>query len=357
MSELSPLAWRLRRCLLSVERERIQLAEIWSCFLSSAPELLTAGDRRQRLRRALDELEQASWLSLPDDPREWDRRDPPLPRRIEVVPASERAHRLGIARAERWVPQLAWAADIELTQVQLDDLLRINRWVTEEAVDAVIVPPRERSLQLFGAGHEDRLHELAATELFGPHRLSWDLLCCAPVPPPFVWSSVGQGATLLVVSGHETFASVRRALVDAPSTAVGVVAHGAGPYFASSVQFARTLDRTIDRILYYGDLDAVDLETARRADRRAVAAELPPVEPAAPLFDLLVRYGAPSPATPLPIEQVRTLTAWLPTEARDPVTRLLVGGRRLAQEWVGYQLLVRERIWETLGGTHRPGGP
>lgn len=354
MSELSPLAWRLRRCLLSIERERIQLAEIWSCFLSSAPELLTAGDRRRRLRRALDELEHASWLSLPDDPLAWEPRDPPLPRRIDVLPPSERARRLGTARAEPWVPQLAWAADVELTQAQLDDLLRINRWVVEEAAEAVIVPPRERSLQLFGAGQEDRLHDLAATELFGLHRLSWELLCCAPVPPPFVWSAVGQGATLLVVSGHETFASVRRALVDAPSTAVGLVAHGAGPYFASSVQFARTLDRTIDRILYYGDLDAVDLETARRADRRAVAAELPPVEPAAPLFDLLVRHGTPSPATPLPIEQVRSLTAWLPAEARDPVTRLLVGGRRLAQEWVGYELLVRERVWETLGCPDRP---
>lgn len=350
MSELSPLAWRLRRCLLSVERERIQLAEIWSCFLSSAPELLVADDRRQRLRRALDELEQASWLSLPEeDPRAWDRRDPPLPRRIEMLAASERAQRLGIARAERWAPQLAWAADVELTHAQLENLLRINRWLAEEAATAVIVPPRERSLHLFGAGHEDRLHELAATELFGPHRLSWDLLYCAPVPPPFVWSAVGQGATLLVVSGHETFASIRRALVEAPSTAIGLVAHGAGPYFASSVQFARTLDRTIDRILYYGDLDATDLETARRADQRAMAAELPPVEPAAPLFDLLVRHGTPSPATPLPIEQVRMLTAWLPLRARDAVTRLLVGGRRLAQEWVGYQLLVRERIWETLG--------
>jgi hypothetical protein len=80
-----------------------------------------------------------------------------------------------------------------------------------------------------------------------------------------------------------------------------------------------------------------------------VAAELPSVEPAAPLFDLLVRHGKPSPATPLPIEQARMLTAWLPARLRDTVTRLLVRGRRLAQEWVGYELLVRERIWETLG--------
>lgn len=349
MSELSPLAWRLRRCLLSVDRSRIQLAEIWSCFLGSAPELLDAPDRRDRLRRTLDELERASWLALPSDPRAYDRRDPPLPRSIEVLPASERTHRLGIARAEAWHPTLAWAAEVELTPDQLRDLARINRWFGEDAATAVIVPPRERSLELFGAGSEDRLHDMAGTELFGPQRLTWELLSCAPVPPPFVWSAVGTGPGLLVVSGHETFASVRRALVDAPSAAIGLVAHGAGTYFSSSVLFARMLDRTIERILYYGDIDAIDLDTARRADHRAVAAELPPVEPAIALYYLLLEHGTASPATPLPIEQARTLAAWLPPRAREAATRLLVGGRRLAQEWVGYQLLVRARVWKTLG--------
>jgi hypothetical protein len=351
VSELSPLAWRLRRCLLSVERDRIQLAEIWSCFLSATPELLSSPDRRQRLRRALEELDEASWLALPDEANAYDHGTPPLPRRIEVLPPSERARRLGVARAESWVEPLAWVAEVDLSPGLLDDLRRINRWIEEDAATAVIVPPRERSLQLFGAGREGRLHELAATELFGPRRLTWELLCCAPVPPPFVWSRVGPGATLLVISGHETFASVRRALVEAPSTHIGVVAHGAGPYFSSSVLFARTLDRTVDRILYYGDLDSADLGTARRADHRAVAAELPPVQPAAALFDLLLAHGTPSPTTPLPIEQARALAAWLPERLRPAATRLLVGGHRLAQEWVGYELLVSERIWERLGST------
>lgn len=348
MSELSPLAWRLRRCLLSVERDRIQLAEIWGCFLSSAPHLLDAADRRVRLRRALDELEASSWLALPADARDYDRGAPPLPRRVEVLPPSERARRLGASRAESWADDLAWAAETELAPRLLADLRRINRWLRDDAADAVIVPPRERSLQLFGAGREDRLHELAASELFARGRLSWDVLCCAPVPPPFVWSRVGPGADLLVVSGHESFASIRRALVEAPSARVGIVAHGAGAYFSASVSFASTLDRPVERILYYGDLDQVDLDTARRADRRAVAAALPPVEPAAPLYELLLAHGEPSPATPLPIEQARALAAWLPTAVRPAATRMLVGGRRLVQEWVGYQLLVREKVWEAL---------
>lgn len=348
MSELSPLAWRLRRCLLSLERDSIQLAEVWSCIIGVAPELVTAEDRRQVLRRTLDELAAASWLALPHGYNAYDRRDPPLPRTVELLAAPDRAHRLGISRSEAWCPQLEWAAAMELTQDQLIDLLRINDWLVEDADDALIVPPRERSLQLFGAGFEERLHELALTEVFGSHRLTWDLLCCAPVPPPFVWSSVGRGQTLLVVSSHETFASMRRVLVEAPSAPIGIVAHGAGSYFASSVTFARTMDRPIDRILYYGDLDADDLSTAQRADRRSASAGMPPVEPATALFRLLLEHGMPSPARPLPAERARGLAGWLDPPVREPAIQLLVSGLRVAQEWIGYELALRERVWETI---------
>lgn len=351
MNELSPLAWRLRRCLLSLERDSIQLAEIWSCLIGVAPELVGAADRRHVLRRTLDELATANWLALPVGHNGYDRRDPPLPRSVELLAASERAQRLGVSRTEAWCPELEWAARMELTQSQLTDLLRINQWLTDDAATALIVPPRERSLQLFGAGFEDRLHELARTELFGRDRLSWELLCCAPVPPPFVWSPVGPSATLLVVSSHETFASIRRVLVEAPSTQVGAVAHGAGSYFASSVPFSRTLDRSIDRILYYGDVDVEDLQTAQRADRHAAAAGLPPVEPATALFSLLLEHGMPAPTRPLPAERARGLAGWLPSLLRDPAMQLLVGGLRLAQEWVGFELLLRQRIWESLGVT------
>lgn len=351
VTELSPLAWRLRRCLLSLERDHIQLAEIWTCFVSSAPHLLTAADRRDTLRHILDELEHANWLALPRDPFAYDHRDPPLPRSVEVLAASERARRLGATRAVSWHPRMAWAADVEVSADVLDDLIRINQWLVEEAPSAVIVPPRERSLELFGAGRETRLETLAATALFAQGRLSWDLLCCVPVPPPFVWSSVGSGAVLLAVSGHETFASVRRVLVEAPSTGVGIVAHGAGAHFGTSVTFAGTLDRAINRILYYGDVGVDDLDAAQRANINALEAGLPAVEPAAPLYSLLLAHGTPSPAPPVQVGRARQLAAWLPPDARDKTAQLLVRGQRLAQEWVGYALLLRERIWERLGAS------
>lgn len=349
MSELSPLAWRLRRCLLSLERDHIQLAEVWSCVLGVAPELLEASDRRLQLRHALDELARSGWLALPARRNAYDRRDPPLPRSVEVLAAGERARRLGTMRTEDWEPELRWATDVNVDPAAMTDLVRINRWVAEQAASAVIVPPRERSLQLFGAGREDRLHELARSELFADDRLTWELLCCAPVPPPFVWSPVGPGGTVLVISGHETFASVRRMLVESPSTHVGIVVHGAGRYFGASVSFAATLDRPVERILYYGDIALEDVAAGGEARRRAVRAGLPPVQPAQVLFELLLATGTAAPARPVDVARAHRHTEWLPTPLRDRVLRLLVSGQRFAQEWVGYEVLLRERVWERLG--------
>jgi hypothetical protein len=349
MSQLSPLAWRLRRCLLSLDRADILLAEVWACMLGMAPELVSDPDRRQHLRDTIDELVAENWLTVPDDPAAYDHaRDPPLPRMVQIIPSAQRARRVGAARGVSWRSELAWAATATLSEQQHNDLLHINAWLDLDQ-PRVIVPPRERSLQLFGAGREDRLSELARSELFGDDRLTWDVLACAPVPPPLVWSSVGPGSWLLVVSGHETFASIRRTLVEAPVTPIGLVAHGAGPYFASAVSFTGTLDRPVERILYYGNLDPDDLRTPRAASRQAVLEGLPPVEPATVLYELLLRRGHPSATTPLPLTEARALADWVPEPLRADVTGLLVSGLRLAQEWVGYETLLSEEIWRSLG--------
>src|SRR5690606_6545870 len=144
-----------------------------------------------RLRETIDELVDASWLRLPDDRAAYDRTHrPPLPRKAQLVAPTQRATRVGASRAVPWHPALAWAADVPLGAEEHADLLRIDEWLRQDR-PRVIVPPRERSLELFGAGNEDRLRALSRTELFGPGRLTWDLLCCAPVLPPLVWSAVG----------------------------------------------------------------------------------------------------------------------------------------------------------------------
>ena len=348
MTELSPTAWRLRRCLVSLDREHVLLAEVWTCLLSGLPELVHAPDRRHRLRAAIDELVADNWLVLPSDPRAYDRgRDPPLPRSVRILEPTQRATRVGAARGTPWRPELSWAADVALSDEDHADLQRINDWLDSERT-RVIIPPRERSLELFGAGREDRLHQMSRSALFAEGRLSWELLGCAPVPPPLVWSAVGPGSTVVVVSGHETFASVRRALVEAPTSPVGVVVHGAGEYFASAISFVRSLDRTVERMLYFGDLDASDLRTPILAAHNARVEGLPAVEPATALYELLLRHGQPSATVPCPLTEAHALVTWLAEPHRPRVVDLLVSGWRIAQEWAGYETLVAQQVWSLL---------
>lgn len=136
-------------------------------------------------------------------------------------------------------------------------------------------------------GDEKDLSALAGTGLFGPGRLSWELLRCHPVHPPFVWRAVGAGSLLLVVENQATFDSLSRVLPgDGP---VGMLAYGAGNHFTASVASATGLPRPVDRIVYFGDVDAQGLAIPVRASMVAAAMGLPPIEPAGALHELTLR--------------------------------------------------------------------
>jgi hypothetical protein len=82
-------------------------------------------------------------------------------------------------------------------------------------------------------GDEKARYGLAGTALFGPGRISWELLRCHPVHPPFAWREAGPGSVLLVVENQATFDSLSRVLPD--DGPVGVLAYSAGNHFTASV--------------------------------------------------------------------------------------------------------------------------
>jgi len=94
------------------------------------------------------------------------------------------------------------------------------------------------------------------------------------------------------------------------------------------------------RVLYFGDLDAAGLDVPVHADTVAAAAGLPPVQAAAALYELMLGHGRPAPVDHPPSHyRVGKLTAWLPVELRGGAAVILNQGQRLAQEWVGTELL------------------
>jgi hypothetical protein len=343
-SELSGRAERLGAALAGERAVTIRIDRLWELFATSSPDVAREAAKRQLLTDSLSELEQAGQLTVPKSRGSWDRTGhPPLPRFVRrIVP---RAPSTAVHDRLRypWVPALAWAASERLTTSQREALMAVSTWLARHPRPPELLPHRERSLEIFG--HEKRLDELLPTPLFGPGKLTLDLLAAYIVHPPFVWRPIpgSAGSDLLVIENHNTFDSVCRAL--AHHVAAGAacpfrfVAYGAGNAFEASVTYTADLDPVPRRILYFGDLDTEGAAIPVRASIRAVAAGLPIVEPHLGLYRLLLAQGIPQPAA-----SFQLVMAWFGALSPD-VKRLVSSGHRLAQEWVNLGVLQADASW------------
>jgi hypothetical protein len=328
-------AGAIARELETWPRRQVKLAELQALLVAAEPALEHAPERRERLADVLGDLVAANLVQLPSS-RSFDRSaKPALPRFVRLDRERHRPRRRSGADVP-WRPELAWASERFLDEQTLADLRAVNGFLRDGGVGRMVVPLRERSLQLFG--DEKRLEALMAGQLFAPGRLTLEQLRCEAAHPPFVYERVGTGDVALVVENHHTFVSLVRVLPADGS--VGTVIYGAGAHFKASVTYVADLRPRPARILYFGDLDSAGLGIPVHANAVAVDAGLPPVGPAVELYRLLLSAGTPAPASgPSSLSRARSLTRWLGEELQGDVERLLLKRNRLAQEWVGTELL------------------
>jgi hypothetical protein len=194
-------------------------------------------------------------------------------------------------------------------------------------------------------GHEKALDALLPTTAFGPDRLTLDLLRTFRAHPPLPVVRVGDGPVLLVVENDDTFHSVRTALATYPGP-VSHVAWGAGGAFEASVRSCGDLPG-VDRVRYFGDLDAAGLRIPRNAAQTAATEGLPVVAPAHTLYRSLlasnVRQGG---QPPVPAEQRAALTDWLADGSlAQQCSALLEAGVRVPQEALTLTALRSDRNW------------
>lgn len=120
--------------------------------------------------------------------------------------------------------------------------------------------------------------------------------------------------------------------------------HGAGAHFKGSVAFLGDLPTPPRRVLYFGDLDVDGLDIPVHASAVSTTAGLPAIEPTSLLYRLLLDHGQPVLVENHPSRhRLLGLTAWLQGDVRADAIEVLAGGRRLAQEWVGTELLGEHR--------------
>lgn len=329
---MRPLAELLTEDLTSGAgtRKRLLASECDEALLEVRPGLETDPERRALLAELLAEMRDAGEVTWS---KKLDRRvKPELP--AFVVLANTRPAEPAAGTGFPWRPELAWAHDMRLTASEFEVLKAIQALVRDRP-DARVVPHRERSLEVFR--DEKRLDRLVRSRLFEDGRLTMAVLRAEWVPPPISLSPLGAGTTVLVSENAAGFHS----LAATSGGQLRAVAYGAGTSFAQSVAgIAAAGD--VERILYIGDLDAEGVMIPQRAIAVARRVGLPDPEPALGLWRALCdesdRIGHQ--VQPVPPDVAAELCGWFgDTDVAKDVQRLLEGGVRVAQEFLGLEWL------------------
>ncbi|MGW6741405.1 Wadjet anti-phage system protein JetD domain-containing protein [Streptomyces sp. NPDC055025] len=247
---------------------------------------------------------------------------------------------------------------------QLTAYVAVNEWLMSDP-NRTPVPLCERALEIFGKRKfltyfpepEKAFRDVSFGWLFSDRQYMRDFLDVLKSEPPLLtevylakagkrgYASMDRGDILFVVENYTTCWSMAEALKTLDH-GLGHLAWGIGKSFVSSVRSIRP-DHGVEAIRYFGDLDASGLAIPIRADAEARAAGLPPVVPAANLYDALFELGTPLPGKEKPVTRARAeeLAAWLCERHREQAVELLIKGERLAQEWVGLRHLRTADAW------------
>jgi hypothetical protein len=337
---LSGRARRLADILVSWPRQRVQLDELWRILDQADPTTRTDPRRRRTLAGLITELAAAQVVSLPS-PRSYDHSElPALPGFLTVLRENKASD---AERSIVWHPALAWVPSMALTRPQVAIMQQVNDWL-HDSRDQIVVPARERSLEVFG--DEKVLDRLVGSALFGPGRLALDLLRCRRVAPRLHCEPAGDGDLLLVVENSDTFDSLLTVLRGRGAHRVGLVGWGAGTGFEASVLSIARLERSIGEVRYFGDLDENGLRIPANASALAESAGLPSVRPATGLYSAMFRRAiGQSGQRKLTAEGAAVLSGWLDVEHQAEATQLITAGERLAQEAVGLSYLSEHKDW------------
>lgn len=333
---------RLANLIQRHSRTRIDREDLWRMFATAFPTRPQGSEERHWFLEALVALERQGLLRLPPprSPR-WDRTlDPAVPASVDRVSAPLPA-RDNSWRSFPWHPALQWVPDLlQISRRQIDFLHSVHEamvggWLEKHA------PLKYRSLQL--TGDEKGLARLVSTQLFGPGRLSLELLGCVREAIPLAWESVSDNPSMLIFENAGPFWVARQTLSQMSAPPYGMVGYGGGKSFQASLQHLMTIGRPLESIFYVGDLDSPGLRIAEAVHHAASEVGLPQILPA-PGFHLAMleaadRFGY---ADGWPAESKGTSiepgSAFLKSHSLNLQERILAivnSGRRIPEEVLG----------------------
>lgn len=334
-----PLEPELRfvRVLEGMGRRRISLDQLREEFARTFPEFAEQPDRRSHLAGLIQRAADKGAIKLPRGAKAWDRSGS-LSLPAFVVLTAPRVKRPTVASDYAWHPLLSFAST-ERNPRRIDALRHINEWLKTDPDLTLIVPIKERSLEIFG--DEKRLDQLrtGTLSLFDT-RLALSSLGCriCPIPLPYeAGSSQTLGRPILILENNDSWSSFCNWNQSMGKFSCVAYAGGGG---AKGLAYDETfLDELLSRygateLLYFGDIDPAGLRIAAGAARRRAMRGGTPLLPCIPLYRWLLAHGR---RTSLLSREELALEdlAWLPIELRQAVQQIFAATQRIPQEALG----------------------
>ena len=254
-----------------------------------------------------------------------------------VPPSDEEARQI---REFSWERELVFVRESRLN-LSFAELRQVNDFLKHGGRERVMVPIKERSLQIFS--DETRLDILLSSALFLPERLDLKRdLRCEVIGVPLAWRRGPAGASsqpIIAIENAATWHSYCR--WNDEQKHFSAVVYGDGNRFAEGIRYLADIFKELGgprRVLYFGDLDSRGLEIPQEASSRAHDLGLPAVEPHLWSYRQLLELGAGR-GQPWEGEALSpTICNWL-REVGEPVRQLFNNRQRLAQEHVGWDFL------------------
>nr|WP_213959597.1 Wadjet anti-phage system protein JetD domain-containing protein [Variovorax sp. dw_954] len=320
-------------------RKRIPLDALRAHLYQAYPELQGSSARGERLLAELTELAAAGHISLPSGRQSWEAvGSPPLPKWILVRDGQPPVPRKDFADVA-WAPELGFWT--ELSALQLEALQPINAFLLARRGARLLVPIKERSLEIFG--DEKRLDALCTpgTDTLFLGRLSLSTLGCFKVAQPLPYRQAqAPGRPVLVVENHNSYWSF------------GEWNHAVRQYaavvYGSGEAFRRT-GTALEQVLlevggigaeYLGDLDPKGVSIPIEFNRSKLPAS-PKLEPCIWGYRWLMTHGRTRSKPECALGNGAASTEWLGPEMGAQVAALWQAGQWIPQESLGFERLVQ----------------
>jgi len=290
--------------LSTLRRKRVALEALRLSWQNSYPDQAQHPERDAMLLKALQELEQSLKLKLPAKGSFEKLGRPPMPLFITLIVESVERQQQAWSEVH-WLPALGFWPD--LSESELITAKAINDWMISRRGRFLMVPLRERALEIFG--NEKHLDLKARDGALFSGRLPLSAIGAMRVDHPLPYRiAQAPGQPVLVVENHHTYWSLGE--WNLLSRRFAAVVYGAGNSFCSSGLALQEVIRETAACgaEYFGDLDPEGINIPLRFNRLNGVQ----LTPALDLYAFLLKHGREKSPVRRSVADTQAAELWLP---------------------------------------------